>query len=124
MEDWRKSSHSGANGGSYVETAGGAGVILVRDTTDHDGFTLIVPAETRAKFTAKRPHIPPCSGRYPLPTHRCAARPGTAASLAISPTQPAHLLMCQGSLSASASALSADLIRPMPVMRLHSVRAR
>jgi hypothetical protein len=27
-------------------------VILVRDTTDRDGFTLSVPAETWAKFTA------------------------------------------------------------------------
>jgi Domain of unknown function (DUF397) len=52
MEDWRKSSYSGANGGSCVETASGAGVILVRDTTDRDGFTLSVPAETWAKFTA------------------------------------------------------------------------
>jgi hypothetical protein len=52
MEDWRKSSYSGANGGSCVETATGAGVILVRDTTDRDGFTLSVPAETWAKFTA------------------------------------------------------------------------
>ena len=52
MEDWRKSSYSGANGGSCVETASGAGVILVRDTTDRDGFTLSVPAEGWAKFTA------------------------------------------------------------------------
>jgi Domain of unknown function (DUF397) len=29
-----------------------ADVILVRDTTDRDGFTLSVPAETWAKFTA------------------------------------------------------------------------
>jgi len=27
-------------------------VILVRDTTDRDGFTLSVPAETWEKFTA------------------------------------------------------------------------
>ena len=52
MEDWRKSSYSGANGGSCVETASGVGMILVRDTTDRDGFTLSVPAETWAKFTA------------------------------------------------------------------------
>jgi hypothetical protein len=52
MEDWRKSSYSGANGGSCVETSSGAGVILVRDTTDRDGFTLSVLAETWAKFTA------------------------------------------------------------------------
>lgn len=52
MEDWRKSSYSGANGGSCVETASDAGVILVRDTTDRDGFTLSVPAQTWARFTA------------------------------------------------------------------------
>jgi Domain of unknown function (DUF397) len=54
--DWRKSSCSGANGGSCVETASGAGVILVRDTTNdttnRDGFTLSVPADAWAKFTA------------------------------------------------------------------------
>jgi hypothetical protein len=52
MEDWRKSSYSGANGGSCVETSSGAGVILVIDTTNRDGFTLSVPAEAWAKFTA------------------------------------------------------------------------
>jgi hypothetical protein len=50
-DNWRKSSYSGANGGSCVETAGGAGVILVRDTTDRDGFTLSVPADAWAMFT-------------------------------------------------------------------------
>jgi Domain of unknown function (DUF397) len=38
--DWRKSSHSGANGGSCVEVAGTALVVLVRDTKDRDGATL------------------------------------------------------------------------------------
>jgi hypothetical protein len=38
--DWRKSSFSGANGGSCVETASDHGVVLVRDTTDRDGGTL------------------------------------------------------------------------------------
>jgi hypothetical protein len=38
--DWRKSSYSGANGGSCVETAAADGLILVRDTTDRDGGTL------------------------------------------------------------------------------------
>jgi hypothetical protein len=40
MGDWRKSSFSNANGGACVETASGAGVILVRDTTNRDGGTL------------------------------------------------------------------------------------
>jgi hypothetical protein len=51
--DWRKSTYSGANGGSCVETASGNGVILVRDTTDRDGRTLaFTPGAWRA-FTAK-----------------------------------------------------------------------
>jgi hypothetical protein len=52
MDDWRKSSHSGANGGSCVETASGSGVVLVRDTTDRDGFTLSVPATAWTAFLA------------------------------------------------------------------------
>jgi Domain of unknown function (DUF397) len=50
--DWRKSSYSGANGGSCVETATGDGMILVRDTTDRQGLTLGVPAEAWSAFTA------------------------------------------------------------------------
>jgi Domain of unknown function (DUF397) len=48
---WRKSSYSGTSGNSCVETASGAGAILVRDTTDREGFTLSVPADTWARFT-------------------------------------------------------------------------
>jgi Domain of unknown function (DUF397) len=48
---WRKSSYSGTSGGACVETASSAGVILVRDTTDRDGFTLGVPADAWARFT-------------------------------------------------------------------------
>lgn len=48
---WRKSSYSGTSGGNCVETASGAGMILVRDTTDRDGFTLSVPAGAWARFT-------------------------------------------------------------------------
>lgn len=50
--DWRKSSYSNANGGSCVETASGDGVILIRDTTNRDGFTLSVPAAAWASFAA------------------------------------------------------------------------
>jgi Domain of unknown function (DUF397) len=48
--DWRKSSHSGANGGSCVEVAGAARVVLVRDTTDRDGQTLAFTAEAWRAF--------------------------------------------------------------------------
>ncbi len=50
--DWRKSSYSDSNGGSCVETASGAGAILVRDTTDRDGGTLAFEAGAWAAFTA------------------------------------------------------------------------
>jgi hypothetical protein len=52
MGDWRKSTYSGGNGGSCVETASGDGVILVRDTTDRDGVVLGFTAEAWAAFTA------------------------------------------------------------------------
>ena len=48
--DWRKSSHSGANGGSCVEVAGAARVVLVRDTKDRKGRTLAFTAEAWRAF--------------------------------------------------------------------------
>jgi hypothetical protein len=51
MDGWRKSSYSGGNGGSCVETASDSGIVLVRDTTNREGFTLSVPADAWAKFT-------------------------------------------------------------------------
>ena len=44
MDNWRKSTYSQANGGDCVETAGGAGVVLVRDTTDRGGAVLTLTA--------------------------------------------------------------------------------
>lgn len=52
MDGWRKSSYSGANGGSCVETASGSGTVLVRDTTDRGGVTLTISAEAWQVFTA------------------------------------------------------------------------
>lgn len=49
--DWRKSSFSGENG-SCIETASNSGVILVRDTTDRQGFTLSVPAKAWQTFAS------------------------------------------------------------------------
>ena len=51
MDGWRKSSYSGGNGGSCVETASDGAIVLVRDTTDRDGFTLSIPADAWAEFT-------------------------------------------------------------------------
>lgn len=52
MGDWRKSTYSSANGGQCVETADHDGVILVRDTTDHNGPVLSFTAGAWAAFTA------------------------------------------------------------------------
>jgi hypothetical protein len=44
--------YSGGNGGSCVEAANSARVVLVRDTTDRGGVTLTIPAEAWQAFTA------------------------------------------------------------------------
>ena len=49
MDDWRKSSYSGSEGGQCVEVAAAEGV-MIRDTTNRGGFTLSVPAGTWATF--------------------------------------------------------------------------
>jgi hypothetical protein len=51
MGDWRKSSHSGSEGGSCVELASGNGAVLVRDTTNRDGGTLALTAGAWQAFT-------------------------------------------------------------------------
>jgi Domain of unknown function (DUF397) len=48
---WRKSTYSGSDGGSCVEV-GQDGVILIRDTTNRDGGTLVLPADAWTAFTA------------------------------------------------------------------------
>ena len=52
MGEWRKSTYSGANGGSCVEVAS-AQSIAVRDTTDRDGITLNFTAEAWQQFTQR-----------------------------------------------------------------------
>jgi hypothetical protein len=42
---WRKSSHSGGNGGECVELASAPGVVAVRDSKDPDGPKLLVGRE-------------------------------------------------------------------------------
>ena len=48
---WRKSSHSGDNGGECIEVAT-AGAVLVRDTTDRNGAVLAFSADAWQAFTA------------------------------------------------------------------------
>jgi hypothetical protein len=50
--NWRKASYSGSGGGSCVEVADAASVVVVRDTTNRDGGTLAFTAEAWATFTA------------------------------------------------------------------------
>jgi hypothetical protein len=48
--NWRKSSHSSANGGECVELASGQGALMVRDTTDRGGITLSVSGAAWTRF--------------------------------------------------------------------------
>lgn len=49
---WRKSTHSGASGGECVEAGAAAGAVLMRDTKDKgEGPVLRVSAETWRAFT-------------------------------------------------------------------------
>ncbi len=48
--NWRKASYSGSGGGSCVEVADAASVVLVRDTTDRDGGTLSFTADAWETF--------------------------------------------------------------------------
>jgi hypothetical protein len=54
--NWRKSTYSTNGGENCVETASGAGVILVRDTTNRDGGTLSIPAGAWRVFAGKLKH--------------------------------------------------------------------
>jgi len=49
--NWRKSTHSDANGGDCVEVAS-TDLIMVRDTTDRRGAVVSVTAETWRSFTS------------------------------------------------------------------------
>lgn len=52
MGEWRKSTYSGANGGSCVEVAS-AEQVLVRDTTNREGMTLVFSAAAWQQFTLR-----------------------------------------------------------------------
>jgi hypothetical protein len=49
--NWRKSTHSQDTGGACVEVAT-AGAVLIRDTTNRDGFTLSLSAGAWLNFTS------------------------------------------------------------------------
>lgn len=49
--EWRKSSHSGSNGGDCVEVAGTSlGVVAIRDSKNPTGPVLIISASDWATF--------------------------------------------------------------------------
>jgi hypothetical protein len=50
--EWRKSSYSGGANNQCVECGTDATGVLVRDTTERDGFTLSVSASAWLKFTS------------------------------------------------------------------------
>jgi hypothetical protein len=50
--NWRKSSHSGGNGGSCVEVANGE-KLLVRDTTDRSGPVLRFTPDAWRRFAVQ-----------------------------------------------------------------------
>jgi hypothetical protein len=48
--EWRKSTYSGGANNNCVECGINADSVLVRDTTNRDGFTLIVSPNAWLKF--------------------------------------------------------------------------
>jgi hypothetical protein len=51
--EWRKSTHSGSNGGDCVELAGAPGLVAVRDSKDPEGpVLLLTPAALREAVQA------------------------------------------------------------------------
>jgi hypothetical protein len=55
--NWRKSTHSDANGGDCIEVAS-TDAIMVRDTADRGGAVLTVPTKAWQRFTASIKHAP------------------------------------------------------------------
>ena len=49
---WRKSSYSGNGGANCVETGNAPAMVLVPDTTNRDGGTLVFTTEAWASFIA------------------------------------------------------------------------
>lgn len=48
---WRKSSHSTAQGGDCVEIAGLSGIVAIRDSKNPDGCTLNLDRAAFSRFT-------------------------------------------------------------------------
>lgn len=50
--EWRKSTYSGGSSNQCVECGTDTGSVLVRDTTNRDGATLIVSPGAWSRFTS------------------------------------------------------------------------
>jgi hypothetical protein len=50
---WRKSSHSGSNGGNCIELSGTADTVAVRDSKDPEGPRLLFGREAFRVFVAE-----------------------------------------------------------------------
>ncbi len=50
---WRKSTHSGSNGGGCIEAASHDGQVLIRDTQDRSGPALRFGTATWRRFTGQ-----------------------------------------------------------------------
>jgi len=50
--EWRKSTYSTGSGGDCVETASQTGTVMVRDTANRAGETLVIAAPAWKRFTA------------------------------------------------------------------------
>ncbi|TDB76906.1 DUF397 domain-containing protein [Actinomadura sp. KC216] len=53
---WRKSSHSGGNGGECVELASAPGLIAIRDSKNPDGPKLLIGRDDFADLVATLKH--------------------------------------------------------------------
>jgi hypothetical protein len=51
-DGWRKSSHSGANGGECVEVRAQADAVMVRDSKNPAGHVLMIPADAWSVFAS------------------------------------------------------------------------
>jgi hypothetical protein len=52
MNNWRKSTYSTGGSSNCVEVTDDATTVLVRDTTNREGFTLAVSASAWLRFTS------------------------------------------------------------------------
>ena len=55
---WRKSSHSGSNGGNCIEITTGPGTVAIRDSNDPHGHVLTVTGRNWQRFADQLKAVP------------------------------------------------------------------